>query len=143
MMRRLVAMALPLAIAGCGDARPPMAGSGVEIDPPKGSGTVTPPADAGVDAAETTIVDGYPSGEPALRGGGLFPPLTFAGYDDGSTTWSTLDMRSYFDPDGDKGINAVVLIVAAEWCPVCQQEARWVPGEYRRPGNPGGRACSR
>src|SRR5690349_9308248 len=130
MLRRLVALALPLlAIAGCGDSRPPMAGGGIENDPPSG-GTVAPQTDTGVDSDPTTVVDGYPSGAPALRNGGLFPALTFDGYEDGATTWSKLDMRSYFDADGAKGINAVVLVVAAQWCAVCQQEARWVPGEY-------------
>lgn len=130
-MRRLVTMVLPLlAFAGCGDARAPMAGGGVEIDGPSGPGTVTPVADTGVVDSAAPIVDGYPSGVPALRGGSLFPALTFEGYDDGSTTWSTLDMRSYFDPDGAKNIRAVVLVVAAQWCAVCKQEAGWVPGEY-------------
>jgi hypothetical protein len=133
-MRRLVAIALPwiaIALAGCGDSRPPMAGAGVTVDEPSGSAPIAPPKDAGVDTSEpVTIEDGYPSGTPLLRNGGLFPALTFEGYDDGGATWSTLDMRSYFDADGAKGINAVVLIVAAQWCAVCQQEARWVPGEY-------------
>jgi hypothetical protein len=81
-------------------------------------------------ACTTEVVDGYAAGPYGKSPGTTFPALTFDGYADGSTTWSKLDMRSYFDPDGSKGERAVVVIVAAQWCAVCQQEARWVPAEY-------------
>jgi hypothetical protein len=134
-MRRLVSMGVGLGVslsiaivAGCSDARPPMQG-GVTTEPGQGNGYV--PADTGViDSGPPAVVDGYPAGPFGFWNGHTFPALAFDGYTDGSTTWSKVDMRSYFDPDGSKEVRAVVVIVAAPWCAVCQQEARWMPAEY-------------
>jgi len=33
-------------------------------------------------------------------------------------------MHDYYDPDGSKGINAIYLVVSAQWCVPCQGEAK-------------------
>lgn len=80
--------------------------------------------------AETAVVGGYPVGPYDVFAGATFPPLSLAGYPDGSTTWGSISMREYFDPDGTKGIRGVFVIVAAQWCEVCKREARWQPNAY-------------
>lgn len=101
-------------------------------DPDASVDTAQRPDSAVVDTAgeDTTVVDGYPAGPYANLAGSVFPPLVLDGYRDGDTTWTKLSMRDYFDPDGTKGVRALAVIVAAQWCGVCQNEAKWVPGAY-------------
>jgi thiol-disulfide isomerase/thioredoxin len=54
---------------------------------------------------------------------------SFRGYVERSTTASTIALRDYSDPDGAKGINAVLIIVSATWCIACQYEARTLERE--------------
>lgn len=50
--------------------------------------------------------------------------LAWQGYPDGDTTTpETVRMIDYYDCDGSRGINAVVVIVSAVWCPICNTEA--------------------
>jgi hypothetical protein len=137
-MRRTISLVLmAAALAGCSNGHAPLAGGGGTIVDPGGGGPL--PQDSGApaeDAAEDTgppdVVDGYPGGPFGKAAGQNFPPFAFDGYDDGSLTWSKLDLRSYFDPDGSKGIRGVLVIVAAQWCGVCQEEAGWIPAEYTK-----------
>ena len=45
------------------------------------------------------------------------------GYFDGAPTPSTIAVRDLFDPDGSKGINAILFLQSAFWCGNCRQEA--------------------
>jgi len=132
-LRRTLVALFTIALVGCGDARPPLQGGGVSVNPGGGGGPVT--TDAAVpdaDGEEAAIVDGYPAAPYGQYAGNTFPAYSLDGYADASTTWAKVDMRDYFDPDGTKGVRALVVVTAAQWCGVCQQEARWVPGEYTK-----------
>lgn len=135
-MRRLVLaiITLTLTIAGCGDRPSAVPGGvdGVKNDPDAAVDSARPDTAGTADTleAETAIVDGYPSGPYDKVAGAIFPPLSLSGYRDGDGVWTTISMREYFDPDGSKGIRGVAVIVAAQWCGVCQNEAKWVPTAY-------------
>jgi hypothetical protein len=106
---------------------------GVKTDPDAQVDTAPrPDTGSAIDTAveDTTVVDGYPAGPYDKVAGAVFPPLTLDGYRDGTTAWTKLSMKDYFDADGTKGIRGVVVIVAAQWCGVCQNEAKWVPTAY-------------
>ncbi len=131
-MRRLV-LSIGLAIVGCSDRPSALPGGidGIKNDPDAAVDTARPDtAVADTGAAETTVVDGYPAGPYDKVAGAVFPPVSLSGYRDGDAAWTTLSMREYFDPDGSKGIRGVVVVVAAQWCGVCQNEAKWVPAAY-------------
>lgn len=135
MVRRLALLCV-LALSACGDGRAPaLTGTvgGVTSDAsiddvarPEASTVDTAVEDAG----PLVITDGYPAGPYGKKEGAVFPPLSFSGYRDGSTTWTKLDMREYFDPDGSKGIRGVLVVAAAQWCGVCQNEVKWVTSAY-------------
>jgi len=57
------------------------------------------------------------------------PNLTWQGYEEGSSQVSTISILDYFDCDGSKGINALLVDVSATWCGACQQEAMDLPGQ--------------
>jgi hypothetical protein len=51
---------------------------------------------------------------------------TWKGYAEGTTDAaqsSDISIESYLDCDGSKGINALMILESAEWCPSCQDEA--------------------
>ncbi len=49
--------------------------------------------------------------------------LKWQGYAEGATEPSTVAISDYYDCDGSKGINAILLDTSAEWCGACIQEA--------------------
>jgi hypothetical protein len=49
--------------------------------------------------------------------------LSWQGFVDGGTTATTVAMSDYFDCDGKKGINAVLLDTSAVWCANCQTQS--------------------
>ena len=51
------------------------------------------------------------------------PSLQWDGFRDGDGTPTTISIQEYFDCDGSRGINAVLLVSAAQWCPNCQKES--------------------
>ncbi len=80
------------------------------------------------DASPSGVADAAPAVAypPGPYGGGLeatVPDLTFEGYHAGSDVWGTLSLRDYYDPDGAKGIRALVVVIVAEWCNVCAAAA--------------------
>jgi hypothetical protein len=77
--------------------------------------------------------DDAPDGAAAvgIKVGDLFPPLVFDGYETAGAPWSTLRIADLEDPDGARGIRAIVLVVAAEWCGTCRQEVGWLRDAYR------------
>lgn len=42
-----------------------------------------------------------------------------------------ISMHDFYDPDGARGINAVLIITSAEWCGACQAEAQTLEGKIR------------
>lgn len=113
-----VLAALPLVLVACGSASPESADSVTE-SPSVVSVEKLPP-----------LALAYPEGPYGKTVNAIFPEVTFEGYRDGDGEWSTLSMLDYFDPEGAKGIHAIYVVVAAQWCGVCQQEAARLPKSY-------------
>lgn len=102
---------------------------------------VTPPADTGTAAADTGAVADdtgsvdetpptpppYPDGPYDFKNNSVFPNLTLKGYKDAAGEWTDISMADYYDPDGSRGITAIYLVVAAQWCPPCDEEASHLP----------------
>ncbi len=66
----------------------------------------------------------YPAGPYGTAVGKVLDPnLSWQGFVDGATTASTISIKDYFDCDGKRGINAVLLSESAVWCGACQTEA--------------------
>ncbi|MGZ3418063.1 MAG: hypothetical protein ACXVEF_34960 [Polyangiales bacterium] len=112
-----VVFALPFACSSSGSPAAPN-------DPVTTSPTTE--ADAGMQSAPLT----YPAGPYGLARGNVFPNLKFKGYHDGKGAWTDIQMSDYYDPDGSRGINAIYMTVSAEWCPVCKEDAKVLPGWY-------------
>jgi hypothetical protein len=54
--------------------------------------------------------------------------LNYQGFFEGSGQQSTIQLGNYYDPDGSKGINALLITHSALWCGACQQEAAEMNG---------------
>jgi hypothetical protein len=80
----------------------------------------------------------YPDGPYGLARGNVFPNLQFKGYREGKGAWTDIQMLDYYDPDGSRGINAIYITVSAEWCPVCKEDAKVLPGWYESHYRPRG-----
>jgi len=80
----------------------------------------------------------YPDPPYGLKVGETFPNLAFKGYHDGTGDWTDITMQDYYDPDGSRGIYGIYLVVAAQWCPPCNEEAnmlsRFWPEQYKMRG---------
>ncbi len=83
-------------------------------------------------AAEDAVVAPleYPPGPYGLKVGNVYPNFAFKGYRDGTGEWTDITMLDYYDPDGSRGINGIYLVVSAQWCPPCREEAKMLPGMY-------------
>ena len=53
--------------------------------------------------------------------------LAWQGYAEGADAEGTISIQDYFDCDGSKGINALLIINSATWCGACQEEATDLP----------------
>lgn len=83
----------------------------------------------------------YPEGPYGLNLNNIFPNVTLNGYRDGkagSLEWTELKMIDYYDPTGERGVNAILVIVSAEWCGPCKEEAKDLPGFYTNTYKPRG-----
>lgn len=106
----------------------------------------TTPAGPAVEADAAPVEDTapwltYPDGPYGLNKDLIFPNLTLSGYrdgKDGTMEWSELSMLDYFDPTGERGINAILVVVSAEWCGPCKEEAKDLPGFYTNQYKPRG-----
>ena len=101
-----------LAAVGCGSSETPIlgltAGSG---DAASSSGTPPPMCT-------------YPEGLYGIEVDKLFAPMrSWPGFADGSDVPTVLHPEDYYDCDGSRGINALVLDESATWCGACQQAA--------------------
>jgi hypothetical protein len=66
----------------------------------------------------------YPAGPYGNTPGTVIAPnMTWQGFKDGSAQAGPISIQDYYDCDGTKGINAILIISAAQWCGNCQQEA--------------------
>lgn len=55
------------------------------------------------------------------------PNLTWKGYAVGTTTAdqiTDINIKDYYDCDGSKGINAILILQSATWCGICDGEAQ-------------------
>jgi len=66
----------------------------------------------------------YPRGPYGHQlGDTLDPGLSWQGYAEGSSQATTIAVTDYFDCDGQKGINAILLDESATWCAGCITQA--------------------
>jgi len=66
----------------------------------------------------------YPSGPYGITVGKVLDPsLQWQGFAPGATTASTVKITDFYDCDGSKGINALLIDNAAQWCVACQEIA--------------------
>jgi hypothetical protein len=78
------------------------------------------------DAAPTGCV--YPSGPYGVTVGKVLnPDLVWQGFVPGATTASTINITDLYDCDGSKGLNAIVIDSAGQWCVACQGIAQEIP----------------
>jgi hypothetical protein len=120
-----VAMGLLLA-AGCSSGS-----NGASATTPEAGATAE---DGGVDADTDADEAGNPSGcvYPAgpygvTVGKTLDPSLQWQGYVPGATTASTVKITDFYDCDGSRGINALVVDSSGQWCVACQGIAKEIP----------------
>jgi hypothetical protein len=73
----------------------------------------------------------YPAGPYGYDSGEVPPPtLSWAGWAEGGGA-STVTLRDYFDCDGSKGVNALLVDQSTAWCGVCQTVARKIGQNLR------------
>jgi hypothetical protein len=73
----------------------------------------------------------YPAGGYGVTQGMVLPPqLSWQGFTEGAAAQSNLTIQDYFDCDGSKNINALLIDVSATWCGACQQEAQEMPQDF-------------
>ena len=102
---------------------PAPGGGGGPAQPPGGPGQPPPdpgqpPPDPGQPPAPTT----YPVGPYGTQvGQTVREDYWWEGYVDGAPSPTGIGMRDLYDPDGSKGINAILFLESALWCGNCQQ----------------------
>lgn len=70
----------------------------------------------------------YPEGAAGVDVGDLVSgALSWPGFAENASQSSTLSIQDYYDCDGSKGINALLIINSATWCGACQNEASSLP----------------
>jgi hypothetical protein len=84
-----------------------------------------PDGDVGGDASDAgPTACPYPAGPyGVLVGSVIDPKLAWQGYAPNAALPSTIQVKDFFDCDGSKGINALLLDTAAEWCAPCVNQA--------------------
>ncbi len=124
---RSLGLVIAFALAACGD--------NIVGEPPEGwhSRMVTPPmpTDGGM------VVNAYPEGPYGTGEGDIMQPGTFSGYfntsaDDGLAVEKTYrnditlqEIRQL------EGFTHALIVVGAEWCKPCREEAEALPGFYK------------
>jgi hypothetical protein len=84
-------------------------------------------------AEDTAPWNSYPEGPYGLEKDNVFPNAKFMGYREGvngTKEWTELAMQDYYDPTGERGVYAILVVVSAEWCGPCKEEAKDLPGFY-------------
>jgi hypothetical protein len=117
------------------EAEPAESAADVVVDSgpayPKGPyGTAAPLPEGGVKGCAKWTSGG---GTAYNVGDVVDPSLEWQGYEPGakgsvssSSGSTTLHMPDFYDPDGSKGINAIVIDTSAQWCIACQGEAQFI-----------------
>lgn len=77
--------------------------------------------DAGADteATETANQIACAEGPYGLNEGDTFPLVEVSAYHDGRGAWGPLQLCEYSDPDGSRGIHALLVSISAAWCGPC------------------------
>jgi hypothetical protein len=89
--------------------------------------------DEGGDADASGCV--YPAGPYGVTVGKVLPPtLSWQGFAPGATAASTVKITDLYDCDGSKGINAILIDNAAQWCVACQEIAPEIPHWFSSAG---------
>lgn len=84
------------------------------------AGGTTPTPDAGTTPSKCA----YPSGPYGIHSNQTVSgAFSWQGFVDGSPSPVTVSMKDFFDCDGSKGINAVLVDTSAVWCGNCQIES--------------------
>lgn len=94
--------------------------------------TGTPEEDT-APAEDTAPWNVYPEGPYGLNKDNIFPNAKLSGYRDGvdgTREWTEMSMQDYYDPTGERGVYAILVVVSAEWCGPCKEEAKDLPGFY-------------
>jgi hypothetical protein len=110
-------------------------GSSKDSTTPTNTGAAdTGEADTGP-AEDTAPWNTYPEGPYGLERNQIFPPLVFKGYAGGIDAknrgeWTEIKVQDFYDPTGERKINALLLVVSAEWCGPCREEAKDLPGFF-------------
>ncbi|HEY8087262.1 MAG TPA: hypothetical protein VIF09_05445, partial [Polyangiaceae bacterium] len=72
----------------------------------------------------------YPAGPYGTHVGDVVDPsLSWQGYLDDGAQAQPVAMRAYFDCDGSKGVNVLLLDESATWCTDCQAQAQRIAPE--------------
>jgi hypothetical protein len=121
---RFSAVLASLLAVSCSSKSDPAASSGTDTggtaeDTGAPGEDTTPP---GEDTAPGEVT--YPEGPYGIELKNTFPDITWDGYKNATGDWTKISMHDYYDPDGSKGINAIYLVVSAQWCVPCQGEAK-------------------
>ena len=136
--RRLMLLAT-LVLPGCSSSSP---SASPTIDAGTDAIVTTDSGSTDTGAIETGAVDtgtiveagaeagpAYPAGPYGVAAGSVLDPsATWQGYLPGATAPSTIKMSDLYDPDGSKGLNAIVFDNAGQWCVACQAAAAYIPG---------------
>jgi hypothetical protein len=126
------------AITGSGDLMVVGAGAGKPTGSAAGAGGAGGGHAMASSSSSMATMCTYPPAPATGYGvgqGDVVPPhLHWTGYADGSTVTSTpttIQFDDYYDCDGSKGINAVLVDTSALWCGACQQGAAGLDGEIK------------
>ena len=113
-------------VTGVDDLRVNALGSGVNGQGGNGGGSAS---GAGGSTSTGGVVCQYPMGSYNNKVGAVVKPgLTWEGFADDSDTAGTVAMEDYYDCDGSRGINAILILTSATWCGACEQEASELKG---------------
>ncbi len=91
---------------------------------------VTPTDDTNPPPPDTNLPATYADGPYGFKVGNIFPNMTLKLYKEGNAgdgSFEDHSMLEYYDPDGVRGITAIYLVVAAQWCGPCNTEADHMP----------------
>lgn len=71
----------------------------------------------------------YPSGPYGVQvGATVQPTLSWQGFPEGQSQATTISIQDYFDCDGTRGVNAILVTQSASWCGACKEHAGQLNG---------------
>jgi hypothetical protein len=118
---------LILLAAGCSSASNGASSTGGTDAASANEDSAAPDADTDADDASPSGCV-YPEGPYGVTVGKVLnPDLQWQGFVPGATTASTINISDLYDCDGSKGLNALVIDSAGQWCVACQGIAQEIP----------------